>query len=95
MHNIAQAKEALVVSTLQALKLNDGTKVMLDGYIVTQLNSEEYTFQDNTGLMSIQIGYDKWIGTSWQPSQKVRIVGYVNKYSSRTKIDVELLILLD
>ena len=93
-HSSVLTEEAQVASALQVLKLKHKTKVMLDGYIVEKMNPEEYHFQDITAFISIRVSYDKWQNMTWNPNQKVRIVGYVDTYSSRTKILVEKLYLL-
>ncbi|GAA3713976.1 hypothetical protein GCM10022421_21610 [Oceanisphaera sediminis] len=48
------------VSVAQAHYMEDDSEICLTGYLVEQLDDEEYLFQDGTGVMMMDIVDDEW-----------------------------------
>lgn len=68
------------MTVAQALKVSrDDTPVQLTGKIVSQVDDEEYIFQDSTGKIKVDIDDNVWQGKNVNPNDKVTIYGKVDK----------------
>lgn len=82
--------ESLVVKTAKdALAANDDTPVALEGYIVKQIDKDEFIFKDATGEIQIDVNKRAWKGQTITPQDKIEIRGKVDKEWSQTEVDVK------
>lgn len=85
------AISATAVTVKQALNLSDDTHVQLKGRIVKSLGDEKYQFRDQTGVMTVDIDDDLWMGKAISATTEVTIEGEVDidyKPMKRVEIDV-------
>ena len=77
----------------EAEKANDDEQVMLEGYIVRQLDDDEhYIFKDESGEIEIEIDEDVFQGRYVSPTTKIRILGEMDKgFFSGTVVDVDIM----
>ncbi len=75
----------------KALKSSDDTYVSLTGHITSRIGKEKYTFQDETGSITIEIDDKKFYGRTVTPETTVRIVGEVDWHVGSNEIDVDYL----
>lgn len=69
----------------------DNSKVVLEGYIINQINAEEYTFSNGKDQIVIEIDRNKF-QSSVDEKTKVRISGEVDKnFMKSPQIDVDIL----
>lgn len=73
----------------QAKDMVDDQPIVLHGRILQGLGKDRYTFQDDTGTITIKIGRKTWKGTTISPEDRVEIGGEVDKDRNGTKIDVD------
>ncbi|WP_305842348.1 NirD/YgiW/YdeI family stress tolerance protein [Photobacterium leiognathi] len=78
-----------VKAVLDAGMFSDDTPVTLTGHISHSLGSENYTFTDGTGSITIEIEHDKWFGAQVTPETKITIQGEIDKEFNHTSIDVD------
>lgn len=69
--------------------------VVLTGNLVEQVGREEYTFRDDTGAIWVKIGKHLWDGRHITPDTTVRITGEIDLGWTRSKIDVDLVEVVD
>lgn len=82
--------ESLVVKTVKdALAANDDTPVTLEGYIVKQIDKDEFIFKDTTGEIQIDVNKRAWKGQTITPQDKIEIRGKVDKEWSQIEVDVK------
>ena len=78
------------ISAKEALKLNDDTKVVLEGKIKSQIKSDKYEFVDKNGdVIVVEIGDKKWGNVTANEDTPLRIRGEVDKDFAKTEIDVD------
>ncbi|MXN88155.1 YgiW/YdeI family stress tolerance OB fold protein [Pasteurella canis] len=82
---------ASVVKTVKdALNSADKTPVIIEGYIVKQIDDDEFVFRDVAGNeIQLDVSNRAWRGQTIQPTDKISIQGYVDKEWNRTEIDVK------
>jgi uncharacterized protein (TIGR00156 family) len=68
-----------VTTVAQAKKSKDDVKVALTGNIIQQCGNENYTFQDSTGKITLDIDSEKLAGITVTPQTTVKITGEVDK----------------
>ena len=77
-----------ITTIAQAKSMYDDSRVILEGYIVTQIDDDEFTFQDNTGTIRIDVEDHAWNGLSVTRNDKIRIYGKLDKEFFSSTIDV-------
>lgn len=82
-----------VVTVSQAKSLADDSFVTLEGRITgkARFEDEEYTFEDSTGSITVEIDNEIWQGQTVTPNDRVRIFGKLDKEVLSSKIDVKML----
>ena len=84
--------KANVITVKQALKSSDKTPVVLEGYIVKQVDDDEFYFKDNTSQVLISIDEEiimQFANTQITPNTLLRIHGSIDKeLMEETKVDV-------
>lgn len=83
------------VTTVEVAALADDANVRLVGYVVESVGDEEYTFQDDTGTIVVEIDGDEWNGLDVTPAMRVEIAGEVDRDGDRAEIDVDTVRLAD
>ena len=79
-----------VISVKEALKLNDDTKVVIEGKIKSHIKSDKYEFADKNGdTIVVEIDNNKWGNVTANEDTLLRIRGEVDKELTKTKIDVD------
>lgn len=80
----------------QAKNLPDDTKVVLTGRLTNQLSKDDYTFQDQTGEIVVEIERKVFGDNSVSPANVIRIYGKVDKdFGQPIEIDVKQLEVLE
>ena len=83
-------KSENVISVKEALKLNDDTKVVIEGKIKSHIKSDKYEFADkNDDTIVVEIDNNKWGNVTANEDTPLRIRGEVDKELTKTKIDVD------
>nr|WP_262367842.1 NirD/YgiW/YdeI family stress tolerance protein [Campylobacter concisus] len=83
-------KSENVISVKEALKLNDDTKVVIEGKIKSHIKSDKYEFADKNGdTIVVEIDNNKWGNVIANEDTPLRIIGEVDKDLTKTKIDVD------
>jgi uncharacterized protein (TIGR00156 family) len=78
------------INTVEETKaLPDDTHVILQGYIVNHVRSDHYTFQDDTGSVTVEIDDEEWRGLIVSPGDRVEIRGEVDRDFLTMEIEVE------
>ncbi|GHD68953.1 YgiW/YdeI family stress tolerance OB fold protein [Jeongeupia chitinilytica] len=82
----------LMTTAAEAAKAADDLPVVLEGYIVKQIQGDHYEFRDNTGSIKVEIDHDKWPTQDITPQMKVRLSGKVDRsrLTGFEDIDVKL-----
>ena len=86
------AISAQIVTTKQALSLRDDTHVQLKGRIVKSLGDEKYQFRDASGVITVDIDDELWMGKAISANDEITIEGEVDidhKPMKRVEIDVD------
>lgn len=86
------AISAQIVTTKQALNLRDDTHVQLRGHIVKSLGDEKYQFRDASGVITVDIDDELWMGKAISVNDEITIEGEVDidhKPMKRVEIDVD------
>lgn len=78
-----------IVTVKQAKEMRDDTNVIMQGKIVAQVKGDKYTFEDNTGSITVEIDDEDWRGQTVTPSDTVKIYGEVDRGLTKTEIDVD------
>ena len=78
-----------VTTVKQAKTMPDDSYVTLKGSITQRLTSDEYTFKDSTGTITVEIDAEKWMGQIAGPNDLMEITGEIDKDFRATKIDVD------
>lgn len=79
-----------VISVKDALKLNDNTKVVLEGKIKSHIKSDKYEFIDKNGdVIVVEIDNNKWGNITVNEDTPLRIRGEIDKDLTKTEIDVD------
>ena len=77
------------VTVAEAAKMPDESRVTLQGYIVSHLGGEDYTFKDESGSIKIEIDENV------SPQDKVEVRGEVDTHKYKpTDIEVETIRLI-
>ena len=79
-----------VISVKEALKLNDDTKVVIEGKIKSHIKSDKYEFVDKNGdVIVAEIDDKKWGNITANEDTPLRIKDEVDKDFTKTEIDVD------
>ncbi|MFC6052259.1 hypothetical protein A6M14_01950 [Acinetobacter sp. Ac_877] len=94
MANTAVNQQAFnkAVTVKQALSMKDDAKVQLKGYVVKSVGDEKYEFRDQTGLITVDIDDELWMGKAISAKTPVVIIGEIDidyKPMKRVEIDVD------
>lgn len=87
MFVLARGKAANVA---EALELEDGSKVHLEGYIVEMLRETFYLFRDDTGDIELEIADDVWGDRELMVDEKVRIHGKIDRDDDAATIFIKV-----
>ena len=79
----------VVITVEQAKELPDETPVVLQGKITKSLGDDDYTFEDETGTIRIEIDDDVWKGVFVDENDLVEIRGEIDKEFLRVRISVD------
>lgn len=83
-------KSENVISVKEALKLNDDTKVVIEGKIKSHIKSDKYEFADKNGdTIIVEIDNNKWGDVTANEDTLLRIRDEADKDLKKTKIDVD------
>ena len=87
---VSNHKSENIISVKEALKLNDDTKVVLEGKIKSHIKSDKYEFADKNGdTIVAEIDNNKWGNVTANEDTLLRIRGEVDKDFTKTEIDVD------
>lgn len=80
-----------VKTVSEAQGMDDDTYIILEGFIIEQLEDDDYMFKDDTGEIEVEIDDDVWKGQSVDLDTRIRIQGEIDKDSRSRTVDVEQL----
>ena len=87
---VSNHKRENAISVKEALKLNDDTKVVLEGKIKSHIKSDKYEFADKNGdTIVVEIDNNKWGNATANEDTLLRTRGEVDKDLTKTEIDVD------
>lgn len=72
----------------QTKSMHDDSRVVLEGYIVAQIDDDDFTFKDNTGTIRIDVEDQAWNGLNVTKNDKIRIHGKLDKEFTNSSIEV-------
>ena len=78
-----------VVTVEQVKSMRDDTHVTMRGHIIQHLHDDNYTFQDDTGTITVDIDHNKWNGQTVSPQNLVEVYGEVDKDRNSVEVDVK------
>lgn len=79
------------VSVADALKKSDDSRVILQGYIIKQLDDKHYEFKDDSGVITVEIKPTRWQNQTITPKDKIEIIGEIDKDWTSTEVEVKSL----
>lgn len=85
--NTDQQKPVSKVSDVQ--NMADDTTVYVEGFIIQNLGNEKYTFQDDSGTLTVEIDDDLMKNTKVSPTTMVWIAAEVDKNGDIVELDAE------
>ena len=77
------------VTVIEAKKLRNKTPVALRGKITQVVRKEKYEFQDDTGVITVEIDREVWRGISVDENTPLEIWGHIDRDAFSIKIDVK------
>lgn len=80
-------KNISTVSDVQ--NMPDDTIVYIQGYLTQNLGDEMYTFQDNSGTITVEIDDDLLMGNQTNPNTLVWIAAEIDKDGDIVSLDAE------
>lgn len=69
--------------------MNDETMVYIQGYLIQNLGDEMYTFQDNSGTLTVEIDDSLMGNNMYSPTTLVWIAAEVDKEGDVVSLDAE------
>ena len=78
-----------ITTVAAALQAKDDTRVVLEGNITQQLDSERYIFQDDTGTINVEIDDEDMPMGGINEKSRVRLTGEVDKGLTSLEVDVD------
>ncbi len=82
-------------SVQEVKKMKDDAPVVLVGRITKSLGDEKYTFEDQSGSITVEIDHEVFQGKPVNPSNTVRLEGEVDTgLTSKTSVDVHHLVVV-
>jgi len=69
--------------------MNDETTVYIQGYLIQNLGDEMYTFQDNSGTLTVEIDDSLMGNNMYSPTTLVWIAAEVDKEGDVVSLDAE------
>ena len=85
--NTDQQKPVSKVSDVQ--NMADDTMVYVEGFIIQNLGNEKYTFQDDSGTLTVEIDDDLMKNNQVSPTTMVWIAAEVDKNGDIVELDAE------
>lgn len=73
----------------EVTNMPEDTMVYIQGYLINNLGNEMYTFQDNSGTITVEIDDDLLAANSATPNTLVWIAAEVNKDGNVTSLEAE------
>jgi uncharacterized protein (TIGR00156 family) len=77
-----------VISVAEAGELEDGAKVVLEGFIIEDLGGDMYRFRDDTGDIVLTINKKTWSEREMDPEFLVWVHGEINRKTDLIKVNV-------
>lgn len=88
--NMPSAPENKPISQVSDVNnMPEDTMVYIQGYLINNLGNEMYTFQDNSGSITVEIDDDLLAANSATPNTLVWIAAEVNKDGNVTSLEAE------
>ena len=72
-------------------RLADDSKIVLVGHLLKKLGDERYLFQDDTGMIEVEIDDEDFRGVKVTPQDKIRITGEVDRDGRQVTVEVDYL----
>lgn len=75
------------VSQLNTVK--EDQKILLEGYLVKQVNKKEFEFKDATGTTTVKIDRRAFRGAMITPNDQVKLFGKADKEDGKTEVKIK------
>lgn len=75
------------VSQLNTVK--EDQKILLEGYLVKQVNKKEFEFKDATGTTTVKIDCRAFRGAMITPNDQVKLFGKADKEDGKTEVKIK------
>lgn len=86
---VGEGSTPVLTTVAKALQAADDSRVMLEGHIVRQIDTEHYEFQDASGTARVEIDHKYLPTEKFTAQSKLRLQGKLDKEFSGSKIDVK------
>ncbi|HEK2896875.1 NirD/YgiW/YdeI family stress tolerance protein [Proteus terrae] len=83
---ISQSTSVTSISNVDNLPNN--STIIIEGFIVRNINHNVYEFKDDSGSIRVKIDNDKWNGLNVSSDTKIRIEGRVDNHLVQDEINV-------
>lgn len=88
--SMASENSAKPISQVSDVKnMPDDSMVYIQGYLIQSLGNENYTFQDDSGTMTVEIDDDLMGSNTYSPTTMVWIAAEVNKEGDIVALEAE------
>jgi len=83
------------ITPISKLKeVQDDHWIIIEGYIVKQLDKDTYLFRDRNHDVKIEIDEDVWQGRDVTPKTRIRLYGEMDQSDQDLLVDVKKIILI-
>jgi len=69
--------------------MGDDSPVKIQGHIVKALGDETYEFQDESGILVVEIDDEEWGSLEVEPTDRVELRGEIDKDLQKTDLEVD------
>ncbi|QPB79255.1 NirD/YgiW/YdeI family stress tolerance protein [Proteus sp. GOKU] len=83
---VSQSTSVTSISNVDNLPNN--STIIIEGFIVRNINHNVYEFKDDSGSIRVKIDNDKWNGLNVSSDTKIRIEGRVDNHLVQDEINV-------
>jgi uncharacterized protein (TIGR00156 family) len=81
--------DATAATAAEVAGLKDDTHVRMVGRLVRSLGDETYEFEDDTGMLIVEIDDEVWQGESFGSDILVELTGEIDNDDGRPELDVD------
>lgn len=75
-------------------EVQDDHWIIIEGYIVKQLDKDTYLFRDHSHNVRVEIDEDVWQGRDVTPETRIRLFGEMDQSDQDVLVDVKKIVLI-